>query len=489
MKYGDFKKLTSIKTPAAFKAHLDSLGLAMPCDETIDPADLSPLMTPVDVDGMAIGNRITAQPMEGWDCTNDGGPTEATSRRWAKFGQSGAKLIFGGEAAAVRPDGRANPRQLIISDTTKGAIAALRETARRAHIGRMGNDAGWITGLQLTHSGRFCKPHDNTRFEPAILYRHPILDAKFGTSATLPLMSDDDIAHLIDDYIAAARLAYDIGFDFVDLKHCHGYIGHEFLSAKTRPGPYGGSLENRTRFLADIVAGIRSVCPALKLAVRVSALDLIAFKAGPQTDDQTGPATGIAVGYPSDKPYDYGFGTDRDDPTQFDMTELFELFDIFTTLGIKLVNVTLGSPYYNPHIVRPAAYPPSDGYASPEDPLFGVMRHLEIVRQIKAARPSFHVVGSGYSYLQEYLPHVAQAVLRAGWTDFVGLGRMMLSYPDIMLDAVAGQTMQRKKFCRTFSDCTTAPRNGLVSGCFPLDPYYKESDQFDALVAIKKAAS
>ncbi|HAE09075.1 MAG TPA: NADH:flavin oxidoreductase, partial [Alphaproteobacteria bacterium] len=236
-------------------------------------------------------------------------------------------------------------------------------------------------------------------------------------------------------------------------------------------------------------AGIRSVCPALKLAVRVSALDLIAFKAGPQTDDQTGPATGIAVGYPSDKPYDYGFGTDRDDPTQFDMTELFELFDIFTKLGIKLVNVTLGSPYYNPHIVRPAAYPPSDGYASPEDPLFGVMRHLEIVRQIKAARPSFHVVGSGYSYLQEYLPHVAQAVLRAGWTDFVGLGRMMLSYPDIMLDAVAGQTMQRKKFCRTFSDCTTAPRNGLVSGCFPLDPYYKESDQFDALVAIKKAAS
>lgn len=488
MKYGDFKKLTSIKTLASFRAHLGSLGLDMPCDETIDVGAASPLAAPLHIDCMHIGNRIVAQPMEGWDCSNDGAPTEATFRRWAKFGQSGAKLIFGGEAAAVRPDGRANPWQLVISDANKGSIADLRETARKAHIDAVGNDDGWVTGLQLTHSGRFCKPHDNTKFEPFILYRHPILDSKFGTAESHPVMDDSAISRLIEDYVSAARLAQDIGFDFVDLKHCHGYLGHEFLSAKTRPGPYGGSLQNRTRFLREMVSGIRATCPGLKIAVRVSALDLIAFKPDPAMAGEMGPAPGVPVDYPADAPYNYGFGTDPNDPTVFDMTELFALFDIFAGLDIKLVNITLGSPYYNPHIVRPAAYPPSDGYASPEDPLVGVMRHLDVVRRIKQARPEFFLVGSGYSYLQEYLPYVAQAVLRKGWTDFVGLGRMMLSYPEILMDSMNGQDPQRKKFCRTFSDCTTAPRNGIVSGCYPLDPYYKESEQFGKLATAKKTS-
>lgn len=489
MKYGDFKKLTAIKTPEAFRAHLDGLGLAMPSDEATVVGKDNPLAAPLQVGGMQIGNRIVAQPMEGWDCSTDGAPTEATFRRWAKFGQSGAKLIFGGEAAAVRPDGRANPRQLVINDANKAAIAELRETARKAHVEAVGSDDGWITGLQLTHSGRFCKPHDNTRFEPFILYRHPVLDGKFGTADSHPVMSDGEIGDLIEDYVAAARIAQDIGFDFVDLKHCHGYLGHEFLSAKTRPGPYGGSLQNRTRFLREMVAGIRAACPGLEIAVRVSALDLIAFKPGPVPDGEDGPAPGVPVDYPSDAPYDFGFGTDPANPTAFDMGEMFDLFDIFAELDIHLVNVTLGSPYYNPHLVRPAAYPPSDGYASPEDPLVGVMRHLDVVRRIKEARPAFAIVGSGYSYLQEYLPLVAQAVLREGWTDFVGLGRMMLSYPEILLDAVNGQPQQRKKICRTFSDCTTAPRNGIISGCYPLDPYYKKSEQFDELAAVKKASA
>jgi NADPH2 dehydrogenase len=488
LKYGDFRKLTSIKSPQAFQAHIDSLGLAMPFDGAVATGSDSPLETPMEVDGMMIGNRIVAQPMEGWDCGTDGAPTEATIRRWAKFGASGAKLIFGGEAAAIRPDGRANPWQLVINDANIQAIADLRETARRAHIDAMGNDRGWITGLQLTHSGRFCKPHDNTKFEPFILYRHPVLDGKFGISSTHPVMQDADISRLIEDYVSAAQRAQDAGFDFVDLKHCHGYLGHEFLSAKTRPGPYGGSLQNRTRFLREMVSGIRAHCPGLKIAVRLSALDLIAFKPGAALDGAKGPAPGVPVDYPADAPYDYGFGVDPNDPTAFDMTELFALFDIFSDLNIHLVNVTLGSPYYNPHLVRPAAYPPSDGYASPEDPLVGVMRHLDVVRRIKQARPAFRIVGSGYSYLQEYLPHVAQAAVRDGWTDFVGLGRMMLSYPEIMLDALGGRPAQRKKFCRTFSDCTTAPRNGIASGCYPLDPFYKESAQFDHLAAVKKAS-
>ena len=82
-------------------------------------------------------------------------------------------------------------------------------------------------------------------------------------------------------------------------------------------------------------------------------------------------------------------------------------------------------------------------------------------------------VGTGYSYLQEYVIHAAQAVVRQSWTDVVGLGRMVLSYPDLPADSLAGQSLTRTKICRTFSDCTTAPRHGLRSGCYPLDDFYK----------------
>ena len=89
-----------------------------------------------------------------------------------------------------------------------------------------------------------------------------ILDTKFGIDSDDVLLSDDDIKGLIDDYLRAASMAVDLGYQFVDIKHCHGYLGHEFLSAFTRPGPYGGSFENRTRFLREIVEGIRSEHPS-----------------------------------------------------------------------------------------------------------------------------------------------------------------------------------------------------------------------------------
>ncbi len=198
-------------------------------------------------DGRVIGNRFAILPMEGWDGTADGRPSELTIRRWRRFGASGAKLIWGGEAAAVRHDGRANPHQLLVSEATLGELAALRQALVAEHEAqRSGSDL--LIGLQLTHSGRFARPN-GAKLEPAILYHHPWLDRKFGIPADYPLMSDGEIARLVDDFAAAARLAQRAGFAFVDVKHCHGYLGHEFLSAVDRPGRYGGSFENRTRFL------------------------------------------------------------------------------------------------------------------------------------------------------------------------------------------------------------------------------------------------
>jgi 2,4-dienoyl-CoA reductase-like NADH-dependent reductase (Old Yellow Enzyme family) len=157
-------------------------------------------------------------------------------------------------------------------------------------------------------------------------------------------------------------------------------------------------------------------------------------------------------------------------------------------LGVKIVNLSAASPYYTPHIQRPAAYPPSDGYEPPEDPLIGVWRQIDVVRRLRAqANPSLLLVGSAYSYLQEFLPHVAQHVIRSGWADLIGIGRVVLSYPDIFADALAKGELNSKQICRTFSDCTTAPRNGLVSGCYPLDDYYRHKTENERLKEFKRA--
>jgi NADPH2 dehydrogenase len=487
MKFGDYVKVKSLQTPAGFRENVQRLGLPMPCDDVLESGVASPLGSPLTIDGLTIGNRFAIHPMEGWDALEDGRPSDNTRRRWQRFGASGAKLIWGGEAVAVRPDGRANPNQLMLNDGTQSEIGAMRESLIAAHREVMGSDDGLVVGLQLTHSGRFCKPNDHHKQEPMILYRHPILDRKFKLKPDHPIMSDGDIRQLIDQYVAVAKRAAALGFDFVDLKACHGYLGHEFLSAKTRPGEFGGSLENRTRFLREIVAGVRAEAPGLKIGLRISAIDSVPFRPDPAL---SGPE-GLGPGTPEEfaLPYRYGFGHDENNPLQIDLTETRAVIGIARDLGIRLFNITLGSPYYNPHLTRPALYPPSDGYHPPEDPLIGVMRHLNVVREIKQAFPDVALVGSGYTYLQEFLPHVAQAAVRAGWTDLVGLGRMVLSYPELPADVLAGRGMQRKRLCRTFSDCTTAPRHGLVSGCYPLDAHYKKSPEMVKVTAIKKAAN
>jgi 2,4-dienoyl-CoA reductase-like NADH-dependent reductase (Old Yellow Enzyme family) len=184
-------------------------------------------------------------------------------------------------------------------------------------------------------------------------------------------------------------------------------------------------------------------------------------------------------------PYRWGFGVNSSDPTQPDLAEPIQFLSLLESLNIVLVNLTAGSPYYNPHIQRPALYPPSDGYAPPEDPLAGVARQMDAVRELKRRFPNLLFVGTAYSYLQDFLPHVAQAALREDWVDSVGLGRMVLTYPEIFLDAAQGRVVQHKRICRTFSDCTTAPRNGLPSGCYPLDSHYKGSAMAVELNAIK----
>ncbi|MCI0691717.1 NADH:flavin oxidoreductase [candidate division KSB1 bacterium] len=471
-----YRRIATLKTATDFRNYLAQSGVDLNFDEHVQSGSTSPLAQPFQLtNGFKIGNRFAILPMEGWDGTTDGKPTEPTIRRWQRFGQSGAKLIWGGEAVAVREDGRANPNQLLITEKNLGNISALRETLVQAHEARFRRSDDLLVGLQLTHSGRFAKPTRKDRMEPKILYHHPLLDAKFHLSPDTPVMSDDEIAWLVADFVQAAALAHRAGFAFVDIKHCHGYLGHEFLSAVDRSGRYGGSFENRTRFLREIVAGIRANVPGMEIGVRLSAFDFIPFRAGADN-----------IGRPEqiEEKYRYAFGGDGTG-VGIDLTEPYAFLDLLAELKIQLICISAGSPYYNPHIQRPAVFPPSDGYQPPEDPLVGVARQINVTAKLKQYRPDLTFVGTGYTYLQEWLPHVAQHVVRMGKVDFVGYGRMVLTYPDFAADVLTGKPLQRKRICRTFSDCTTAPRNGLISGCYPLDEYYKERPEAAILARVK----
>jgi NADPH2 dehydrogenase len=468
-----WRRIATLRTADALRAHLQESGISLALDADLQPPASSPYARPMEVDGDEVGNRFCILPMEGWDGTPDGEPSELTTRRWRNFGLSGAKLIWGGEAVAVRHDGRANPRQLVLSERTRGAIARLRQDLVDAHVDRFGTDRGLLIGLQLTHSGRFACPNSQKQPEPLVAYHHPVLDRRFPEG--LRVLSDDELDRLVADFVRAGRLAVESGFRFVDVKHCHGYLGHELLSARERPGRYGGSFENRTRFLREVVAGLRAEAKGLAIGVRFSAFDTVPWRKGPD-----------GAGEPECAPgYDSAFGLFEGDLGAA-LDDARELLRLLESLEVRWVCLTAGSPYYNPHVQRPALFPPSDGYTPPEDPLRGVARQIEAAALLKSEFPRLAFVGSAYSYLQEWLPNVGQRVLADGKADFIGLGRMVLSYPDLPADVLEGRPLRRKSLCRTFSDCTTAPRSGLVSGCYPLDAFYAERPEAAKLGRVKE---
>jgi 2,4-dienoyl-CoA reductase-like NADH-dependent reductase (Old Yellow Enzyme family) len=419
----------------SFLAHLATLGVELPF---ADPPDLDVLRAPITVSGRTCSNRFAVLPMEGWDGTDDGRPTDLVRRRWSRFGTGGAGLVWGGEAFAVRADGRANPHQLCIGPTSGRDLAELRSL--------LASDQ--VTGLQLTHSGRWS-------VDPRPARHEPLLDRRRSGA----VLTDDELDAIADDYVATAALAQAAGFDFVDVKACHGYLLHELLSGHDRPGRHGGDLAGRSRLMRSVIERVRAT--GMGVAVRLSVFDVVPHRAG-----RTG------VGEPE---HDGAFGFD----------EPLELIDL---LGVDLVCVTAGSPYYSPHVQRPAYFPPSDGYQPPEDPLVGVARLLDACARLAAARPAVTFVATGLTYLQEWLPHVASALMAGGGASLVGVGRMALSYHDLPADVLAGRPLDGRRLCRTFSDCTTAPRNGLVSGCWPLDDHYKQREDRVVLAAAKRSA-
>ena len=469
------------KSPDAFAAHLASLGLDFGCDASVTKDGA--LAQPIHAHGKRLDNRFCAHPMEGWDGTDRGGPSELTLRRWRRFGNSGAALVWGGEAFAVREDGKANPRQLCLHDGSEGELASLLTALRQGRAEKGLVPDGALVGLQLTHSGRFSRPHGP--FAPRIAQRHAILERRYPLPDGTEALTDGELDGIGERYVAAAVVAQRAGFDFVDVKACHGYLLHELLACRARRGNYGGeALADRMRFFERVVRAIQAACPGLAIATRLSAADLGAFHKDPAT------GRGVRTDLPGFDAARHAFNWIEDaNAPHLELDEATRFFARCAELGVELGNITMGSPYWNPHLQRPAAYPPSDGYQPPDDPLRFVATHLRATRQLARAVPKVAFVGTGYTYLQEWLPHVAQWAVARGDAAFVGLGRMLLSYPELPHDVLEGRPTQTKMLCRTFSDCTTAPRNGMVSGCFPLDPLYKAMPEAERLKAIKKGLS
>lgn len=421
-----------LDTAPAFLGRLDDVGATLPF---ADPPAVDALAAPLPVAGRKAPNRFAVLPMEGWDGTDDGRPTDLVRRRWSRFGASGAGLVWGGEAFAVRPDGRANPHQLCAGPTSAADLAELRSLLAPDQV----------AGLQLTHSGRWA-------VEPRPGRAEPLLDAR---RAGRP-WTDDELDALADDYAAVARLAAAAGFDFVDVKACHGYLHHELLGC-------AGSLTERARWLRATVERVRTAAPGLHVGVRLSVFDVVPHRRGPD-----------GIGEPeADTVAPFGFAAS-------------DAAALLHELGVELVCVTAGSPYYCPHVQRPAWFPPSDGYAPPEDPLAAVARLVAAAVELARSSPDLTVVASGVSYLQEWVPHVASALVRDTDVAAVGVGRMALSYHDLPADVLAGRALDGRRLCRTFSDCTTAPRNGLVSGCWPLDAFYRDRPDRVELAAAKR---
>ena len=429
--------------------------------------DFSVLFKPVDIGPHRAGNRLAIQPMEGCDGTRDGFPGDLTFRRYRRFGAGGAKIVWA-EATAIDEPARANPRQLWLNEKTASAIGKMLDGCRRAHREKFGSDDDLVIGLQLTHSGRY------SYRRPLPAMHDPILDPLTADASagqrldgSYPLLSDDDLKRIEDQYVQAARLAAGIGVGFIDLKQCHRYLLSELLAATTRPGPYGGSLENRMRLVRNVIGRIRSELPELTIATRFNAYDGIPYRAAGQ-DFRGEPC-------PHTLPLETAFGTDPHDHRLEDLAEPLQLARLLRDDGVALMNVSAGNPYANPHVVRPAEFPPIDGYTAPEHPLLGVLRHFRLARSIQAAVPEIPVIGSGYSWLQDYAMHAAAANVACGDVAIVGMGRASLSHPDFASTLKTAGRLRKNSVCRTFSYCTNLmrtkdhPLGQYETGCPPFD--------------------
>lgn len=421
-----------------------ALGVSIPLER-----ELSGLAQPLTIGAHTAPNRLAIQPMEGCDCRADGTPDELTLRRYRRFAESGAGLIWA-EATAVLPQARANPRQMMLTADNLPMFQSMVEDIKKRCFQKYGFEPLLI--VQLTHSGRYAKPTGKPA--PLIAYNCP----PYETAGALPascILSDEELDALPEAYARSARLAEQAGFDGVDIKACHRYLMCELLSAYTRPGRYGGSFENRTRLLLNAVEAAQAALSSHTLVTsRLNIYD------------------GAA--------YPYGFGMKPDGSLTPDLTEPLELVRLLhEERGLPLLDLTIGNPYVNPHVNRPFDKGP---YQPPEDPLVGVARMADCIGRVAAAFPQLAVIASGMSYLRQWSPQFAAGMLAQKGVAMAGFGREAFAYPTFAADILQKGELDAQKCCIACGKCTELMRMGGKAGCVVRDaavyaPLYREGKE------------
>lgn len=392
-----------------------------------------------EINGIKTFNRIVIQPMEGCDGTEDGGIGELTRRRYLRFAESGAGVIWF-EAVAVCKEGRANPRQLYLTEKNVAEYRCLLEDIRAKSREKFGYAP--IIIMQATHSGRYSKPKGSPM--PVAAYRNSVYE-KGKEELNYHIITDEECDDVVRLYAKSARLAAEAGFDGIDVKCCHGYLFNEFLSAYDRKGRYGGNLENRTRLYFSCIDSVKAnISDDMFVTTRLNAYD--------------------GFDYP------YGFGVNQSN--EIDLTETKEVISGLKSKGVELVNITIGNPYLIPSINRPFV-------GGTEDGMTGVERVVRITDELQKAFSDMKIVMSALTFPGVGALDFAEECLQNGSCSFVGFGRMSFAYPQFYAEYLENGSLDKNKVCIKCGNCSRMMRAGGVAGCPVRDkevylPLYKK---------------
>lgn len=430
-----YKTLEDVKAKAA------ELGLTLPFAE-----DTHALATPLTVRNIPFPNRMGIAPMEGADSLPDGSSSDYTTRRYVKEAVGGAAIIWF-EAISIVEEGRSSQTQLLLTKDNLAAYQKLTVAVKEA--GMKANGYAPYLILQANHSGRYSNPDNKPA--PMIAYRHPELE-QYRIADDSCIVSDDYLKGLEEKFGEAAALAKQAGFDAVDIKSCHGYLLAELSSAYTRPGPYGGSYENRTRLLKNAI-----------------------LAAKPYEDDSfmVTARLGIYDGYA----YPYGFGVSEGSGLTPDLTEPIRLVaELHRDYGLDLIGLTMGNPYATTHVTRPfdaGKYPPD------EHPFEGLARMIHGIGAVKKAVPGIAVLGSAPTYLRQFADLYAAGAVEQGLCDGMLFGRMAFADPDFANEILHTGRIDPGRVCLTCGKCGDLIRAHKPTGCVIRDsktfmPFYHE---------------
>ena len=404
--------------------------------------DIEPLGKQASIEGKTVPNALCVNPMEGHDADTDGGPSGLTFRRYRRFAEGGAGIIWL-EATAVTENGKAHPRQLHLTEESLTGFSQLNKEIKKSAKKFHPEGQEPLTVLQLTHSGRHSAPEGTS--EPVIAKHSDRLDKKYNIGPNYPVVSDAGLTEIKKEFIRSAELAAEAGFDAVDIKACHGYLVHELLfSYENSSSKYRGSFENRISFLEDIVSEVSRRASDVILASRLNIYD--------------------------DIPYPDGFGVKKSSGIEPDLSEPKKLIEKLKKAGLKILNVSLGNPYYDPFLERPFDSPLIGDKLPDRDPLKAISTNFDLTSKIGREFPDLFKVGGGISWLRQFFPNGAANFKSENAVDAVGVGRLALAHPDFAKEILAnGGDLDEGDVCITCSSCSQMMKDGVEVGCLVRD--------------------